>query len=241
VDNFISRYFFNPFLSTVMSSKIIYKHSLTTRWMHWLNFPILTIMIWSGTLICWANDVYALQIGNFVIFKFFPEAVYKWFNIPYRLGEGMAYHFVFMWAFMLNGFLYACYTLISGEWRDLVPQKGALRESWQVVLHDLGVRKQLPPQRKYNAAQRISYSAIIVMGFGSILTGFAIYKPVQLGWLTALCGGYEVARAVHFILTIGYVLFFFVHLIQVIRAGWNNFRSMVAGFEIVKEKEVTDI
>lgn len=220
-----------------MPTKIIHKHRLATRWMHWLNFPLLTILIWSGLLIYWANDVYELRLGDYTLLRFFPDGFYKALNVPYRLGEGMAYHFVFMWAFMLNGLLYVLFTLISGEWRYLVPGKGALRDSWHVVLHDLGLRKELPPQTKYNAAQRVAYSAIIVMGLGSVLTGFAIYKPVQLGWLTAALGGYEAARAEHFILTVGYVLFFVIHLAQVIRAGYNNFRGMVAGFEIVREKD----
>ena len=94
-----------------------------------------------------------------------------------------------------------------------------------------------PPQNKYNAAQQIAYSAIIIMGLGSILTGLAIYKPTQLGWLCTLMGGYKFARIIHFALTIGYVLFFVIHVIQVMFAGWNNFRAMVTGFEVVKTKE----
>jgi hypothetical protein len=66
-----------------------------------------------------------------------------------------------------------------------------------------------------------------------LITGLAIYKPVQLGWLTWLLGGYEAARVEHFVLTLGYVLFFVVHISQVIRAGWNNFRAMVTGYEVV--------
>ena len=73
------------------------------------------------------------------------------------------------------------------------------------------------------------------MGLGSLVTGLAIYKPVQLGWLCAISGGYEFARILHFSLTLGYVLFFLVHIIQVILAGWNNFRAMVTGFEVIKE------
>jgi thiosulfate reductase cytochrome b subunit len=222
-----------------MPTKIIHKHRLAIRWMHWLNFPLLTILIWSGLLIYWANDVYQLRLGDWVLFPFFPDWFYKALKIPFRLAEGMAYHFVFMWLFMINGLLYVLYTWISGEWRDLVPGKSALRDSWHVVLHDFGLRRELPPQGKYNAAQRVTYSAIVLMGIGSVITGFAIYKPVQVGWLTTLTGGYEMARAIHFILTIGYVLFFVVHLVQVIRAGWNNFRSMVSGFEIVREKETS--
>ena len=72
------------------------------------------------------------------------------------------------------------------------------------------------------------------MGFFMILTGLAIYKPAQLYWLCAGLGGYEWARAEHFIITALFVLFFVVHIAQVIIAGWNNFRGMVTGFEVVK-------
>ena len=77
------------------------------------------------------------------------------------------------------------------------------------------------------------------MGFGSLITGLAIYKPVQFYWLTWLCGGYHIARITHFILTVGYVLFFMIHVTQVTIAGWNNFRSVISGFEIVAKKPVT--
>jgi thiosulfate reductase cytochrome b subunit len=77
------------------------------------------------------------------------------------------------------------------------------------------------------------------MGAGSVLTGLAIYKPAQLGWLTALFGGYEAARMFHFALTVLYVLFFALHVWQVVLAGWNNFRSMVSGWEVVNEEERT--
>jgi thiosulfate reductase cytochrome b subunit len=64
---------------------------------------------------------------------------------------------------------------------------------------------------------------------------------VQFYWVTWLCGGYHLARIEHFVLTIGYVLFFVIHIVQVIIAGWNNFRSVISGFEIVKEQPVTNI
>jgi thiosulfate reductase cytochrome b subunit len=186
--------------------KVVKTHSLAIRWMHWFNFSVLAIMIWSGLLIYWANDVYAIKINGKEIIKFFPQTFYEALNLPFRLAEGMAWHFAFMWLFLINGFVYVIYLFASGAWR----------------------------MSKYNRIQRLAYYAIILMGLGSILTGLAIYKPVQFGWLCWLCGGYEAARLEHFILTIGYCLFFLVHIIQVMRAGWNNFRGMVTGFEVVK-------
>jgi thiosulfate reductase cytochrome b subunit len=135
------------------------------RWTHWVNFPILTIMIWSGMLIYWANDEYSITLFGHAFFKFFPEWFYKKFGLEHRLSEGMAFHFLFMWFFFLNGILYVAYTIISGAWRELVPQKKSFKEAWLVLLHDLHIRKMAPPQNKYNAAQRIAYTAIIVMGY----------------------------------------------------------------------------
>jgi thiosulfate reductase cytochrome b subunit len=215
--------------------KIIQKHPLAIRWFHWINFPVLAIMIWSGMLIYWANDVYKLGWGDKTLLKFFPESFYQALHIPFRLAEGMSLHFVFMWLFAINGMLYVLYLLFSKEYKLIFPNKSSLKEAGLVLLHDLHIKKGLPPQKKYNAAQRIAYTGVIIMGLGSLLTGLAIFKPVQLYWLCAIFGGYEWARAEHFILTILFTLFFLVHIIQVILAGWNNFRGMVAGFEVVKE------
>jgi len=214
--------------------RIVEKHPLAIRWMHWINFPVLAMMIWSGLLIYWANDIYRVGFGDTTLLKFFPQSFYDTLKIDHKLAGGMALHFFFMWFFFGNGIIYVLYTWISGEWRYLLPNRRSFTEAWLVLLHDLHLRKTAPPQDKYNAAQRIAYSSIIVMGFGSIATGLAIYKPVQFGWLCALCGGYEFARILHFALTIGYVLFFVVHIVQVILAGWNNFRAMVTGFEVIK-------
>ncbi|MGN6568728.1 MAG: cytochrome b/b6 domain-containing protein [Flavipsychrobacter sp.] len=219
--------------------RIVKKHPLAVRWFHWINFPLLAIMIWSGLLIYWANDVYRVGWGDKTMLKFFPQSVYAALHLSYKLAFGMAMHFFFMWLFFVNGLLYVLYTFISGEWRYLMPNRHSFKEAWFVVLHDLHLRKEAPPQTKYNAAQRIAYSAIIVMGFGSIITGLAIYKPIQLYWLCAALGGYEAARVEHFILMIGYCLFFLMHVVQVILSGWNNFRAMVTGFEVVKDNPIT--
>jgi thiosulfate reductase cytochrome b subunit len=190
-------------------------------------------MIWSGLLIYWANDVYRIGWGRFTLFHFFPDWFYRAFNLQFRLAEGMAWHFFLMWFFAINGLLYVTYTFVSGERRHLLPNRRSFREAIQVTLHDLTLAKSLPPQGKFNAAQRIAYTGVVAMGAGSLATGLAIYKPVQFAWLTWLLGGYEAARFEHFLLTVGYVLFFVVHIAQVIKAGWNNFRAMVTGYEIV--------
>jgi thiosulfate reductase cytochrome b subunit len=216
--------------------RLVAKHPLAIRWFHWVNFPLLALMIWSGLLIYWANPVYRIGWGSDTLLRMtVSQETYRAFGVNNRLARGMAWHFLLMWPFVINGVLYVLYTAFSGEWRYLLPGRRSLREAWQVLLHDLHLRKTPPPPRKFNGAQQIAYTSIVVMGLGSLLTGLAIYKPVQLGWLTALFGGYAQARFFHFWLTVGYVLFFVVHVAQVVRAGWNNFRAMVIGMELVDE------
>ena len=216
------------------------KHPRAVRWMHWINVPLLTIMLGSGLLIYWANDVYAISVAG-VTLHFFPNWFYRALNLEHGLAIGMAYHFTFMWLFAINGFGYVVYTFVSGEWRHLLPNRHTPREAWQVVLHDLGLRKTPLPRAKFNGAQRLAYTGVILMGAGSLVTGLAIYKPTQLAWLTGLLGGYAWARAEHFTLTIGYVLFFVIHITQVVRAGWNNFRAMVTGYELVPVEEAKHV
>jgi len=215
------------------------KHRRAIRWMHWINFPLLALMIWSGLMIYWAYDPYRIGFGGFTLFHFFPQWFYRALGLTHKLALGMAWHFFLAWLFGINGIAYVIYTIASGEWRYLVPQNlKAFREAFDVVLFDLGIRKESLPERKYNAAQQIAYTSIILMGAGSLVTGLAIWKSVQFGWLATLLGGYEAARLEHFLLMIGYVLFFVTHVGQVVRAGWRNFRGMVTGYDVVTTEDV---
>jgi thiosulfate reductase cytochrome b subunit len=209
--------------------------------MHWINFPLLALMIYSGLLIYWADSqheglnahrVYRVGLGSWTLFRLFPPWFYNSLDLKFQLAKGLSYHFFFMWFFALNGVIYVLYTLFSGEWRDLVPNRRSFTEAIEVTLHDLGLRKNHLPRSKFNGAQRLAYTGVILTGAGSLLTGLAIYKPTQLHVFTALLGGYEMARWFHFWLTIAYVGFFLVHVAQVIRAGWNSFRAMIIGYQI---------
>ena len=226
---------------TGASIRLERKHPLAIRWMHWINFPVLFTLIWTGLLIYWNDSdnaylhphrVYRIGIGRFTLFRFFPDWFYNLLHVPYHVTQGLGYHLFFIWIFTVNGIAWVLYTLISGEWRFILPQKQSLKEAIQVTLVDLHLRKGLPRQTKYNGAQRIAYTSCIVMGAVMLLTGFAIYKPTSAHWLTTLCGGYEMARWIHFWTTMAFLGFFAIHVYQVIMAGWNNFRSMVSGREI---------
>ena len=235
-----------PIVGPEPTIRIVAKHPLALRWMHWINFPVLFTMIWSGLLIYWADsipyqghssEVYRIGFGQHTWVRLFPPWFWKKLGAEFQLPTGLGYHFFFMWIFGINGLIYVLYMAISGAWRDLLPDRNSLREAWQVTLHDLHLRKEPPPQRKYNGAQKIAYTAVLLMGAASLLTGLAIYKPTTLHWITTLMGGYEMARWLHFWLTMGFCVFFVIHVLQVARVGWNNFRGMVTGYEIAPVKD----
>ncbi len=138
------------------------KHPLAIRWFHWLNFPLLALMLWSGTLIYWAWQGYV----------HIPDRLF----ISRRLAEGMAWHFTFAWFFALNGLAHVLYVAFSGEWRSLLPRRDSLAGAFRVVLHDLRLRPEPPPRAKFNHAERLAYTGVVLMGLGSLVTGLTIYK-----------------------------------------------------------------
>ncbi|CAN5670469.1 cytochrome b/b6 domain-containing protein [soil metagenome] len=211
-----------------MEISVVEKHPLSLRWNHWINFPLLSIMVVSGLAIYWANDAYI------------PGAWLESIGLGGHLGLAMSWHFVFAIFFALNGIAYAFFLVKTRHLRYLAPDRDSFKESIRVALHDLGFKKYalLPEQRKYNAAQRLTYSAVFFLGVVATLSGFAIYKPLQLNWLLALCGGYEAARFEHFAAMILFILFFVVHIGQVVRAGWRNFSAMITGVEVVSPLDI---
>ncbi len=212
--------------------------------MHWINFPLLTIMIWSGLRIYWADvrDPFGFGVGlvGWHWFDFLPDSINEPLGLERKLAKGMAYHFTFGWLFTLNGIAYGLYTWRSREWRHLLPDRHSFADAAQVTKHDLffwskKVRVQpLPPQGRYNGAQRLSYTLIVILGGIAVLTGIAIYKPTQTSLLTSAFGGYETARTIHFTVTMAFLAFFVLHIFQVARAGLRNFMSMVTGYELVE-------
>src|SRR6476661_1711356 len=98
------------------------KHPLLIRITHWINFPILVIMLWSGVAIYWANRAY---------WPNFPSSWYTYLGFSGRLAEGLSYHLTFMWLFALNGLIYFFYMIFSGKWREITPQRKSFREAFQ--------------------------------------------------------------------------------------------------------------
>ena len=109
------------------------KHKVATRWFHWVNFPILSLMIFSGLLIYWSYDPYRIGLGDITLFHFFPDWFYNSTHIDHKLAWGMALHFFLAWLFTINGIAYVIYTLVSGEWRELAPEARSFGEALQLA------------------------------------------------------------------------------------------------------------
>ena len=215
------------------------KHTLALRVLHWANFAVLMVMVWSGMRIYWADvrDPYAIGIGSWQIFEFWPQGVYEFFHLDRALAKGIAFHLVFAWPFVIIGAGWVVHLATKGRWRYLVPDRRGLRDAPRTLAHDLHLRSDEPPKGKYNPMQQLTYTIVLVMGVAMVLSGFAIYKSGQLALLEAAFGGYDNARFVHFTTTILLMVFFVIHLIQVARAGWRNFASIITGYRVETRRE----
>ncbi len=188
------------------------------RMAHWANAVLLAIMAGSGLRILVAFPSLG-PVGE----------PYRWYplhgvNPPaaLTLGDWLAgarhWHFAFAWFFVANAAVYAIYLFASGEWRQRLffPRRDA-RNAWATVLHDLRIQKTPPPQHGlYNGMQRLAYTGVLAITPLLVLSGLAIYKPVQLPRLTALLGGYDSARAIHLLVLAALALFTAVHVVQVL-------------------------
>jgi thiosulfate reductase cytochrome b subunit len=172
-------------------------HPLVVRITHWTNAAAMTVMIGSGWHIYNASPL-------------FPFVFPPWLTVGGWLGGALAWHFAAMWLLAGNLAVYLGYGLASGHVRRrLLPLRP--REIWRDAM--LALRFRLPHDgSQYNAVQRLLY---LSAGCGlvlAIVSGLAIWKPVQLYPLTFALGGYEIARRVHFLATAAIVAFTIVHL-----------------------------
>jgi thiosulfate reductase cytochrome b subunit len=160
------------------------------------------------------------------------------FKIPdsLTLGGWLAgarqWHFFGMWILVVNGVTYVAYNLLTKHGRHTTLFNGRdVPGIMPMILYYLRVRKEHPPYQKYNPLQKLAYTCIPLLGIGSVLSGVSIYWPVQFSGVTALWGGYDVARVGHFLCTAAFVLFTAGHLFMVTISGWDNFSSMITGWK----------
>ncbi len=191
-----------------------YTHPAWVRVTHWLNAVATIVMILSGWEIYNASPLFGFEI---------PRAI----TLGGWLGGAIMWHLAAMWLFAVNGLIYLALGLATGRFRrQLLPvAPAALVSDVKAVLaghlshQDLAV---------YNAIQRLLYLGVIGAGIVVALSGLSIWKPVQFQELTALFGGFDAARYVHFFAMAAIVAFLCIHIVMALIVP-RSLRAMIVG------------
>jgi thiosulfate reductase cytochrome b subunit len=207
------------------------RHHGLVRLAHWLNAIFLVGMIASGLQIYAAFPHFGPRgapypVPNPWAGESFPE----WAALGGWLAGGLNWHFALAWPFVITGLVYLGFLAFTGEWRSLLFRPRDIRPAIDMQLYYLRLKREHPPQGKHNALQKAAYTGIVILGAISVLSGFAIYKPVQLAWLTALFGGYELARYWHFVTVWVFVGFTLLHVVLVLVVDPASLRAMITGW-----------
>ncbi|MBV8744328.1 MAG: cytochrome b/b6 domain-containing protein [Xanthobacteraceae bacterium] len=174
-------------------------HPLPVRIMHWVNAVAMLIMIGSGWKIY--NDDVILG------WLHFPEAL----TLGHWAQHGLQWHFFGMWILVLNGIAYVTYGLATGRFRRML-----FPIRWREFIKDISdamhFRLAHDDPTQYNAVQRLLYIGILLVGVLIVTTGLVLWKPIQFSELTALLGGFQTVRIIHFLCMTAIVLFLLVHV-----------------------------
>ncbi|HTT69385.1 MAG TPA: cytochrome b/b6 domain-containing protein [Gemmatimonadales bacterium] len=207
------------------------RHHWIVRVTHWVNTVVLIGMVASGLQIYDAYPRFGIRGTRLPLPNpLDSHAVPRWARLGGWLAGGLNWHFFLMWPLVLNGLLYLGYLVVSGEWRSLLFRPRDVGPAIEMQKYYLHLRREHPPQGKHNALQKGAYSFIVVLGMVSVLTGLALWKPVQLWWLTGLFGGYELARYWHFVAVWLFVAFIVVHVVLVFAVDVASLPAMITGW-----------
>jgi thiosulfate reductase cytochrome b subunit len=197
-------------------------HPWPVRIMHWTNAVAMLIMITSGWKIY--NDE--------VIFGWlhFPEAI----TLGKYAQHGLQWHFFGMWIVAINGLVYLIYGFVTGRFREkLLPIRPG--EVIATVRDSLRLRLSHDDLKHYNAVQKVLYVGIILVGIVVVLSGLAIWKPIQFSELTFLFYDFQTARLVHFLCMSAFVGFLVVHVALAILVPKSLLTMLTGGPAIERE------
>jgi thiosulfate reductase cytochrome b subunit len=184
------------------------------RAVHWINAVAMVLMIMSGWQIYNASPLFNFSFSRSITLG-------DW------LGGALLWHFAAMWLLMVNGLVYLTLGLVTGRFRKkLLPitPSGVISDARAALTGKLSH----DDLSRYNYVQKLLYAGIIVVGVVIVLSGLSIWKPVQLQYLTALFGGYDVARYVHFVCMSAIVAFLIVHVALAVLVP-KSLRAMIIG------------
>jgi thiosulfate reductase cytochrome b subunit len=184
------------------------------RLLHWINAFAMVLMIMSGWQIYNASPLFDFRFSSSI-------------TLGGWLGGALLWHFAAMWILMVNGLIYLALGFATGRFRKkLLPitPDGVIADTRAALTGKLSH----DDLSKYNYVQKLLYAGVIVVGVLIVLSGLSIWKPVQLQWLTALFGGYDAARYVHFVCMALIVAFIVVHVALALLVP-KSLRAMIIG------------
>ena len=205
------------------------RHHWVVRVTHWVNAIALTLMIGSGLRIFNAYPAFARKGESFCCWPPGRQPVPDWLTFGAWLGGARNWHFAMMWVLVANGLVYLGFIWLHGEWRDLVPRRGTVRDALEMARFYLFRRRVHPAQGKHNALQRTTYFVMPLVGMLAVATGLAVWKPVTLAPLTSLFGGFVWARYWHFMAMLLLVMLALVHVVMVFAVDPYSLRAMITG------------
>src|SRR5581483_9322310 len=211
------------------SRPLVRRHHWMVRLTHWAAVVLLAGMIASGLQIYEAYARFGERGAPPWPSPFDGAQFPTWSRLGGWLAGALNWHFALMWPLVAIGLLYASYLAASGEWRALLFRPRDIPGALAMMQYYLKLRKEHPPQGKHNPLQKLAYTSIVVLGVLAILTGLAIYKPLQFGWLTTLFGGFQTARYWHFWIVWIFVAFTIAHVVLVFTVDPASFRAMISG------------
>jgi thiosulfate reductase cytochrome b subunit len=184
------------------------------RTLHWINAVAIVLMIMSGWQIYNASPLFNFSFSHSI-------------TLGGWLGGALLWHFAAMWLLMVNGLVYLTLGIATGRFaKKLLPitPSGVISDARAALSGKLSH----DDLTHYNYVQKLLYAGIIVVGIVIVLSGLSIWKPVQLQYLTALFGGYDFARYVHFVCMAAIVAFLVVHVALALLVP-KSLRAMIIG------------
>ena len=184
------------------------------RTVHWINAVAIILMIMSGWQIYNASPLFNFKFSSSI-------------TLGGWLGGALLWHFAAMWLLTVNGLVYVIVGFATGRFKSkLLPiTPGGVISDTKAAFTGKLSHDDLS---KYNQVQKLLYAGIIIVGVVIVLSGLSIWKPVQLQWLAALFGGYEIARYVHFFCMSAIVAFLVIHIALAVLVP-KSLRAMIIG------------
>jgi thiosulfate reductase cytochrome b subunit len=200
-------------------------HSLPVRIAHWVMALSVIIMIGSGWRIYDASPIFGFSFPTALTLGGDVETALARHNDP-GVASAIAWHFAAMWLLLFSYLAFVAWGAFSGHFlRDFLPV--GPRAFWRDFI--AAARLQLQHRLgEYNAVQKAFYWGVVADLLLMLVSGLAIWKPVQTYPLLLLFGGFKGARIVHFLGMAAIAFFLLVHVTLVVLVP-KTFVAMITG------------